>query len=97
VSFGKALTDSSTKVKKFKENAERARGFKNLIGNTIRLREEMAKTADKSGDAFAKLLKPHDANIFPRVRGKERKPSKPCASLPGFLRRNPAYVLSLRL
>ncbi|MGQ0711183.1 MAG: phage tail tape measure protein [Rhodoferax sp.] len=61
--FGKALSDSSTKIDAFKQKAEKARGFHNLIGDTIRLREEMAKTADKSSDAFGKLLKSHESNI----------------------------------
>ncbi|MDR0578042.1 MAG: hypothetical protein LBI87_11050 [Candidatus Accumulibacter sp.] len=62
-SFGKALADSNTKVNAFKKNAECVRGFHNLIGDTIRLRDEIAKTANKSGDAFEKLLRANDANI----------------------------------
>ena len=62
-SFGKALSDSSSKIDSFKQKAEKVRGFHGLIGDTIRLREEMAKTADKSSDAFSKLLKSHESNI----------------------------------
>lgn len=62
-SFGKALGDAGAKIDGLKQKAEKARGFHSLIGDTIRLREEMAKTANKSGDAFSKLLKSHDANI----------------------------------
>lgn len=61
--FGKALSDSSAKIDAFKKRAETVRGFHNLIGDTIRLRDEMAKTADKSSEAFGKLIKAHDANI----------------------------------
>lgn len=61
--FGKALSDSSSKIDAFKQKAEKVRGFQNLIGDTIRLRTEMEKTADKSGAAFGKLLKDHEANI----------------------------------
>lgn len=57
------MSDSSAKIDGFKQKAEKVRGFHNLIGDTIRLREEMAKTADKSGDAFGRILKSHDANI----------------------------------
>lgn len=62
-SFGKALSDSSAKIDVFKQKSEKARGFHNLIGDTIRLRDEMGKTADKSGAAFGKLLKAHESNI----------------------------------
>jgi hypothetical protein len=62
-SFGKALFDSKAKINAFKKNAERVRGFRNLIGDTIRLRQEMQNTADKSSNAFAKLSRSNDANI----------------------------------
>jgi len=62
-SFGKALSDSSSKIDSFKQKAEKVRGFHGLIGDTIRLREEMTKTADKSSAAFSKLLKSHESNI----------------------------------
>ena len=62
-SFGKALHDSSAKVKAFQQQAERVRGFRGLIGDTVRLREEMAKAADKGSDAFGKMTRSHDANV----------------------------------
>lgn len=61
--FGKALSDSSAKIDAFKQKAETARGFHNMIGDTIRLRGEMDKLSDKSGQAFSTLLRAHEANI----------------------------------
>ncbi|MCW5319617.1 phage tail tape measure protein, partial [Verminephrobacter aporrectodeae subsp. tuberculatae] len=62
-SFGRAISDSSAKIDSLRQRAEKVRGFQSLIGDTMRLREEMAKTANKSGDAFSVLRRAHDANV----------------------------------
>lgn len=62
-SFGKSLSSAGKQVGGFAKRAESARGFQKLIGDTVKLREEMQKTGNKSGDAFGKMLKQHDANI----------------------------------
>jgi hypothetical protein len=60
-SFAGAVNSASTKIKDFQKLAEKARGFQSLIGDTIRLREELSKTADIS--AFDKIKARHDKNI----------------------------------
>lgn len=60
-SFASAINSASSKIDVFKKKAEKARGFQSIIGDTIRLREELIKAAGT--DAFAKLKEKHDRNI----------------------------------
>ncbi|PTQ70858.1 minor tail protein [Nitrosomonas oligotropha] len=60
-SFASAINSASSKIDVFKKKAEKARGFQSMVGDTIRLREELIKAAGT--DAFAKLKEKHDRNI----------------------------------
>lgn len=60
-SFAGAINSASSKIDVFKKKAEKARGFQSLIGDTIRLREELIKAAGT--DAFARIKEKHDRNI----------------------------------
>lgn len=60
-SFASAINSASSKIDVFKKKAEKARGFQSIIGDTIRLREELIKAAGT--DAFARLKEKHDRNI----------------------------------
>jgi len=60
-SFNSAIGSATSKIGYFKKQAESARGFKSMIGDTIRLREELNKAAGT--DAFAKIKEKHDKSI----------------------------------
>lgn len=60
-SFASAINSASSKIDVFKKKAEKARGFQSMVGDTIRLREELIKAAGTN--AFAKLKEKHDKNI----------------------------------
>lgn len=60
-SFSRAIGSATSKIGYFKKQAESARGFKSMIGDTIRLREELNKAAGT--DAFAKIKEKHDKSI----------------------------------
>lgn len=60
-SFSGALRSASSKIDSFKKEAEKARGFKSMIGDTIRLREELSKAAGT--DAFARIKEKHDKSV----------------------------------
>lgn len=60
-SFSGALRSASLKIDSFKKEAEKARGFKSMIGDTIRLREELSKAAGT--DAFARIKEKHDKSV----------------------------------
>ncbi|SDX24479.1 phage tail tape measure protein [Nitrosomonas oligotropha] len=60
-SFSSAIGSATSKIGYFKKQAESARGFKSMIGDTIRLREELNKAAGT--DAFAKIKEKHDKSI----------------------------------
>lgn len=62
-SFNRALSDSTSKLQAFKKKAEETRGFHNLIGDTLALKNAMGAMQDKSSTAFSGLLKQHDQNI----------------------------------
>lgn len=62
-SFNRALSDSTSKLQAFKKKAEETSGFRNLIGDTMALKNAMAAMQDKSGTAFSGMLKQHDQNI----------------------------------
>lgn len=62
-SFGRAITDSGTKIDAFKKKAETARGFQGLIGDTIRVQREMSLMGDKSSAAYTKLYKSQAKNL----------------------------------
>lgn len=60
-SFNSAIGSATSKIGYFKKQAESARGFKSMIGDTIRLREELNKAAGT--EAFAKIKEKHDKSI----------------------------------
>lgn len=60
-SFSKAIGSATSQIGYFKKQAETARGFKSMIGDTIRLREELNKAAGT--EAFAKIKEKHDKSI----------------------------------
>lgn len=60
-SFASAIGSASSKIDIFRKKAEKARGFQSLIGDTIRLREELVKAAGTS--AFTQIKEKHDKNI----------------------------------
>lgn len=60
-SFASAVNSASSKIDAFKKKAEKTRGFQSLIGDTIRLREELSKAAGTS--AFARIKDKHDRNL----------------------------------
>lgn len=62
-SFNQALSDSTSKLQAFKKKAEETRGFHNLIGDTVALKNAMGAMQDKSSTAFSGLLRQHEQNI----------------------------------
>ena len=60
-SFSSPINSASSKIDVFKKKAEKARGFQSMVGDTIRLREELIKAAGT--DAFSRLKEKHDKNI----------------------------------
>lgn len=62
-SFNRALSDSTSKLQAFKKKAEETRGFHNLVGDTIALRNAMGAMQDKSSTAFSGMLRQHEQNI----------------------------------
>ncbi|MGV8899993.1 MAG: phage tail tape measure protein [Burkholderiaceae bacterium] len=62
-SFGRAITDSGSKIDAFKKKAETARGFQGLIGDTIRMQREMSLMGDKSSSAYTKLYQSQAKNL----------------------------------
>lgn len=62
-SLNRALSDSTSKLQAFKKKAEETRGFHNLVGDTIALRNAMGAMQDKSGTAFSGMLRQHEQNI----------------------------------
>lgn len=62
-SLNRALSDSTSKLDAFKKKAEQTRGFHNMIGETVALRNAMGAMQDKSSTAYSGMLRQHEKNI----------------------------------
>ncbi len=62
-SFGRAMSETGKSLDNLKSRAEKTRGLQGLIGETIRLREQMTATARDGAAGLQRLHDAHERNI----------------------------------